>query len=74
MTDLAWNVLFSVSSVTAVAMLSCTIATYLELWRFHDLGWRYREPTRFRLLRANWFFYLNAGACFASVGALVYAT
>ncbi|MDR5740817.1 MULTISPECIES: hypothetical protein [unclassified Caballeronia] len=74
MKDLAWNIFISVSFITAIAMLSCTVITYLDLWQFHGDARRHDEPLRFRLLRSTWFFYFNACTCLTSVAALLYVT
>ncbi|MEZ2350134.1 hypothetical protein [Caballeronia sp. RCC_10] len=74
MKDLAWTVFISVSFITAIAMLSCTVTTYLDLWQFHGEPRRRDEPLRFRLLRSTWFFYFNACTCLMAVAALLYVT
>ena len=74
MNDLAWNLFFLASSLSAVAMLSCTITTYLDLWRFYDDDRRGEDRARFRVLRSTWFFYASACACLMSVGCLLYVT
>ncbi|WP_244850776.1 hypothetical protein [Caballeronia sp. SL2Y3] len=73
MNDLAWGLFFLLSSISAVALLSCTIATYLDLWHLHDDRLDEDGP-RFRVLRSTWFFYTSACACLTSVGCLLYVT
>ncbi|QSN64836.1 MULTISPECIES: hypothetical protein [unclassified Caballeronia] len=71
MNDLAWGLFFLVSSLSAVALLSCTIATYLDLWHLPDDR---LDEERFRVLRSTWFFYASACTCLTSVGCLLYVT
>ncbi|VXB00778.1 conserved hypothetical protein [Burkholderia sp. 8Y] len=74
MNDLAWNLFFLVSSLSAVALLSCTITTYLDLWQLHDADTRGEDRARFGVLRSTWFFYASACTCLMSVACLLYVT
>ncbi|MDR5856270.1 hypothetical protein P9239_21575 [Caballeronia sp. LZ062] len=74
MNDLAWTLFFLVSSLSAVALLSCTITAYLDLWQLHEQERRDEEPARLRVLRSTWFFYASACACLVSVAGLLYVT
>ena len=74
MRELAWQICISVSFLSAIVMLACTITTYLDLWQFHGDAARHDEPMRFRILRSTWFFYFSAGICLTSVLGLLYVT